>query len=179
MIGQPDLYTAIANVDNAGQTPSATSLYVPRGIAVDSSGNLWVADFGNNRILRYPRPVDQQGRITADTVLGQTNFTSSSIGVASASSLNSPSAVAIGPAGEVFVTPASVDGTFVCDGTGEEARAEILKRWGRAGLVSLAYAIVGARSYPAFKYAIGHGHACQRLRVAGETIDMQRSAQYA
>jgi hypothetical protein len=36
-------------------------------------------------------------------VLGQTNFTSSSIGVASASSLNSPSAVAIGPAGEVFV----------------------------------------------------------------------------
>jgi hypothetical protein len=70
-------------------------------------------------------------------------------------------------------------GTIARDGSGEEARAEILKRWGRAGLVSLAYAIVGARSYPAFKYAIGHGHACQRLRVAGETIDMQRSAQYA
>ncbi|HLH44543.1 MAG TPA: hypothetical protein VKV74_16245 [Bryobacteraceae bacterium] len=103
VIGQPDLYTAIYNVDTAAQTPTATSLYAPRGIAVDASGNLYVADFGNNRVLRYPRPVDQQGRITADTVLGQASFTSSSAGVASASSLNGPSSVAIGPAGEVFV----------------------------------------------------------------------------
>jgi hypothetical protein len=64
------------------------------------------------------------------------------------------------------------------DGTGDEARAEILRRWGRGGLVSLAYAIVGAQAYPAFKYAIGHGQACVRLRVGGETIDMQ-NPQYA
>jgi hypothetical protein len=69
--------------------------------------------------------------------------------------------------------------TIARDGSGEEARAEILKRWGRAGLVSLAYAIVAAQSYPTFKYAIGHGHACVRLRIAGETIQMKESPQYA
>jgi hypothetical protein len=62
--------------------------------------------------------------------------------------------------------------TIARDGSGDEARAEILKRWGRAGLVSLGYAIVAAQSYPAFKYAIGHGHACLRVRVGGETIAM-------
>ncbi len=68
--------------------------------------------------------------------------------------------------------------TIARDGSGDEARAEILRRWGRAGLVSLAYAIVAAQSYPAFKYAIGHGHACVRLRVGGETVPMQ-SPQYS
>ncbi len=63
--------------------------------------------------------------------------------------------------------------TIARDDSGEEARAEILKRWGRAGLVSLAYAIVGAQAYPTFKYAIGHGHACVRLKVGGETLTMQ------
>ncbi len=68
--------------------------------------------------------------------------------------------------------------TIARDGSGDEARAEILKRWGRAGLVSLAYAIVGAQAYPTFKYAIGHGHACVRLRVGGETVAVQHE-QYA
>lgn len=70
-------------------------------------------------------------------------------------------------------------GTIARDGSGEEARAEILKRWGRAGLVSLAYGIVGAQAYPTFKYAIGHGHACVRVRVGGETVSMQQEPQYA
>jgi hypothetical protein len=69
--------------------------------------------------------------------------------------------------------------TIARDGTGEEARAEILRRWGRAGLVSLGYGIVAARAYPTFKYAIGHGHACRRLNIGGETVPMQREPQYA
>lgn len=69
-------------------------------------------------------------------------------------------------------------GTIARDGSGEEARAEIVRRWGRAGLVSLAYGIVAAQSYPTFKYAIGHGHACVRVRVGNDTIAMQ-SPQYA
>lgn len=69
--------------------------------------------------------------------------------------------------------------TIARNGGGEEVRSEILKRWGRAGLVSLAYGIVTAQSYPTFKYAIGHGHSCVRVRVGGETIPMQREPQYA
>jgi hypothetical protein len=59
--------------------------------------------------------------------------------------------------------------TIARDGTGEEARAEILHRWGRAGLVSLAYAIVGAQSFPTFKYAIGRGNTCVRVTIGNET----------
>lgn len=69
-------------------------------------------------------------------------------------------------------------GTIARDGTGEEAREEIVRRWGRAGLVSLAYAIVAAQSYPAFKYAIGHGRACMRVRIGNETVPLQHP-QYA
>ncbi len=69
-------------------------------------------------------------------------------------------------------------GTIARDASGKEARQEILRRWGRAGLVSLAYAIVGAQAYPTFKYAIGHGHACTRVRIGSETVPI-RHPQYA
>lgn len=65
--------------------------------------------------------------------------------------------------------------TIARDGSGDEAREEILRRWGRAGLVSLAYGIVAARSYPAFKYAIGHGHSCVRLRIGDKTVEMKET----
>jgi len=68
--------------------------------------------------------------------------------------------------------------TVARDGSGDEARAEILRRWGRAGLVSLAYAMVAAQAYPTFKYAIGHGHACVRVQVGKETVAI-RHPEYA
>ena len=58
------------------------------------------------------------------------------------------------------------------DGSGDDARAEILRRWGRRGLAAIAYGIIAAQAYPAFKYAIGHGHACLRVRVGKETVAM-------
>ena len=104
VIGQPDFHTAIANVDTRGSTvPSATSLSSPRGIAVDQAGNLYVADSGNNRVLRFPRPVAQAGRIAADVVIGQANFSTANSASVAAASLKSPGAVAIGPGGELFV----------------------------------------------------------------------------
>lgn len=62
--------------------PSASSLCFHAiggngsGVTLDALGNLWVADGGNNRVLRFPK--DQAtGTIskTADVVLGQPNFT--------------------------------------------------------------------------------------------------------
>jgi len=105
VIGQPNLLTAAPNVDSGpAKTPSSTSLSAPTGIAVDpSSGTLYVADSGNNRVLRFPRPVSQSGRITPDAVLGQTNLTSATSASVNSASLNTPGGLAIGPNGDLFV----------------------------------------------------------------------------
>ena len=47
-------------------------------------------------------------------------------------------------------------------------RDEVVRRWGKKGLVALALALTTARMYPTMKYAMGHGKACSRVMVAGE-----------
>lgn len=104
VIGQPDFDTGLANIDTRSSVnPSATSLSSPRGIAIDADGSLYVADGGNNRVLRYPRPTSQSGRITPDLVLGQSSFTSSVSAAVTASSLNLPSGVSVDSEGNIFV----------------------------------------------------------------------------
>jgi chitobiase/beta-hexosaminidase-like protein/NHL repeat-containing protein len=68
------------------------------GVDVDRQGNLWVADSGNHRVLRFP-----PGSKTANLVLGQSSFTTRTSG----SGLNQmwkPTAVRLHPVtGELFV----------------------------------------------------------------------------
>ncbi len=76
ILGQPDRFT------NLPQGPTGasltTGLRAPSGLAVDSSGNLYVADSGDNRILRYPKPFAQPaGYQFPDMIIGQTTFTGS------------------------------------------------------------------------------------------------------
>ena len=49
-------------------------------------------------------------------------------------------------------------------------REEIIRRWGPRAVVSLAFAMVAARTYPTVKYAMGHGQACTRIVVGGAPI---------
>lgn len=102
VIGQPDLRTAIANAGGSGRQPEGNSLSSPKGIALDGAGNLYVADSGNNRVLRFPRPVN--GVVTADLVLGQSGFQNGAANATGPSSLRSPTAVSIAPDGNVFVS---------------------------------------------------------------------------
>jgi DNA-binding beta-propeller fold protein YncE len=46
------------------------------GVAIDSDGNLWVADNMNHRVLRFPESSTGFPEHEADLVLGQPNFTS-------------------------------------------------------------------------------------------------------
>ena len=78
VIGQPDLVTTFPAGPRQGQTPRQTGLYSPVGLAVDAGGNLYIADDGNNRVLRYPQPFAQQSTINPNLVLGQNDFTTSS-----------------------------------------------------------------------------------------------------
>lgn len=56
----------------------------------------------------------------------------------------------------------------------DELRREVVKRWGQRGLVSLALMMTGTRIYPQVKYALGHGHACTLVRVAGAAAPLLR-----
>ena len=51
-----------------------------------------------------------------------------------------------------------------------ELRDEVVKRWGKKALVSLAFGLASARIFPTLKYALGHGEACMKVRVAGSEI---------
>lgn len=96
-----------------GYSASNTTLKQPRGLALDSNRNLWVADSGNHRILRFPTntarfTTDGTGRtlpIVADVVLGQTSFTASTAAV-----LSSPTDVAFDSTGNrLFVSDTGND----------------------------------------------------------------------
>ena len=50
----------------------------------------------------------------------------------------------------------------------DDVREEVVRMWGQRGLISLAFAVTGARLFPTLKYALGHGHACTRLTIGGE-----------
>jgi hypothetical protein len=52
----------------------------------------------------------------------------------------------------------------------DRLRREIVNRWGRKGLASLALTIASSRVYPSVKYALGHGHACTKVSLAGSEV---------
>ena len=76
VIGQPNGQTALCNYPTGDPAqPTSTNLCSPVGLTVDSKGNLWVADRGNGRVLRFPAPFAQTGQPQADLVLGRPSFT--------------------------------------------------------------------------------------------------------
>jgi hypothetical protein len=60
--------------------------------------------------------------------------------------------------------------TLAHDAAADEYREEIVKRWGRRALISLAFTITASRIYPTVKYALGHGKACMRVVVGGSPV---------
>jgi len=57
---------------------------------------------------------------------------------------------------------------------GDRLRDEVVSRWGRKGLVTLALTIAASRIFPAVKYGLGHGQACVRVLVAGADTQVSR-----
>ena len=76
VIGQPDMHTALCNYPSGNlNQPGQSNLCGPIGLLVDSGGNLYVADSGNGRVLRFSTPFAYQGSMEpADRVVGQAGF---------------------------------------------------------------------------------------------------------
>ena len=87
--------TAGYNGDNIAAT--SAELYYPNGIAVDFSGNLYIADAGNSRI----RKVTPGGIIT--TVAGNGNNGYNGDNIAATSAELNPSGVAVDGAGNLYI----------------------------------------------------------------------------
>ncbi|HKA00195.1 MAG TPA: hypothetical protein VKE70_26975, partial [Candidatus Solibacter sp.] len=76
VIGQPDFATKVCNYGSTdpANAPLQNSLCRPTGLLADANGNLYVADSGNGRVLRFPAPFSHAGNQVADLVLGQPSF---------------------------------------------------------------------------------------------------------
>ncbi len=98
VLGQPAL---------VGGAPSggARGLSSPCDAAVDAAGNLWVADTGNHRVLRFDRAADLPDGAPAAAVLGQADFGSSATATGGAG-MSSPCAVAADTGGRLWVADA-------------------------------------------------------------------------
>ncbi|MEI8095328.1 MAG: immunoglobulin-like domain-containing protein, partial [Spirochaetales bacterium] len=113
-----------SNVDGTGASATFAN---PRGIAIDSSDNLYVADYTGNRI----RKVTPAGVVTTLAGWAPTNSSTPGLfadGTGTNARFSSPSALAFGPDGALYVsdtynhsirkvTLAGVVTTFIGDGT--------------------------------------------------------------
>lgn len=82
--------------DNVAAT--GTRINAPRGIAVDSSGNLYIADSSNNRI----RKVSTGGTITTFAGTGTASFSGDN-GAATSATIRGPQAITLDGAGNFYI----------------------------------------------------------------------------
>src|SRR5208283_3153773 len=95
---------SVGNQGSADATGTAASFNWPRGVAVDSSGNVYVADTGNDTI----RKITPDGVVT--TLAGSAGNTDVTDGTGTAAEFNYPIYIAIDGADNLYVTD---DGALV------------------------------------------------------------------
>jgi NHL repeat len=88
------------NFTATGAATTASGFNLPQFFTFDPAGNLWVADYSNNRVLEFAAPFSNGE--SASRVIGQSNFTSGAGGT-SQNTLSAPFGVAFDPDGDLWV----------------------------------------------------------------------------
>ena len=96
--------TEIAGFSGDSGPASQAQLNHPEGVAVDASGNLYIADTGNNRI----RKISPNGIITTVAGNGIAGFSGDN-GPASQAQLNQPEGVAVDASGNIYIADTDND----------------------------------------------------------------------
>jgi sugar lactone lactonase YvrE len=112
------IITTVAGTNNAGFSGDGglaivAKLASPRAVAVDLSGNLFIAETGNNRI----REVRTNGIITTFAGNGTATYAGDG-GLATNASLNAPNGVAVDAWDDVFISDSSNNRIRMVDTTG-------------------------------------------------------------
>jgi hypothetical protein len=107
LLADTGLILTVAGTGTSGNTAAGglavnTSLNTPSGIAVDSSGNLFIADRNNNRVVR----VDASSGIASQVAGNGTAASSGDGGLATQASINFPLGVVLDSAGNVYISEA-------------------------------------------------------------------------
>ena len=104
-LGQQYLISTIAGNDSVGFSGdggagTSAQLNLPGGLAVDSSGNLYIADGGNHRVRKL-----SNGIITTVAGNGTAGYTGDN-GAATSAELNDPVGVAVDSSGNLYIADA-------------------------------------------------------------------------
>lgn len=150
----------------SGDDGPATSaqLTSPSGVAVDSLGNVYIADSGNNVIRR----VDTTGLITtvagnyaADQANGGAGGFSGNGGPATSAQLNSPQGVALDQAGDLFI--ADTFNNAIREVTPNGVISSLVNTTGAKGNTNASTAAASTLSGP---YAVGVDNSTGNVYVA-------------
>jgi streptogramin lyase len=90
-----------ANFTSGGFTTTATGLDGPNYTAFDHSGNLWVADGDNSRVLEFMPPFSTG--MAASLVIGQVNFTTAVVNTTASTLGGYATGIAFDRAGNLWV----------------------------------------------------------------------------
>jgi len=91
--------TGVAGYSGDGGLASAAKLDLPTALAIDATGNLYIADTDNHRVRKI---APSSGVITTVAGNGVEGFAGDG-GVATAASIDSPNGLALDPAGDLYI----------------------------------------------------------------------------